>query len=119
VLIKALLEGGAKLDAVNKDGEPLIYAASKKGRADVILELASHQVDVNAPAEKGVDAGWTPLQIAAYWGHLDAVRALLSCGADRKRTVEWKSFLRQRHWTAEQIAVERKHSNIAKLVGEA
>jgi outer membrane protein assembly factor BamB len=55
-----------------------LWAAAKKGQADVVEELLSNGVDVDAETEYGV----TALQYAAAKGHLEVVRVLIAHEAD-------------------------------------
>lgn len=68
--IAALLEQrGARID---------VFAASMTGRADLLRE----QLDANKSLVKlRSHDGWTPLHLAAFFGHLEAARALLGAGA--------------------------------------
>ncbi len=44
-----------------------------------MLDLLSRGAE---PNDRSGDNGWTPLHVAAYWGHTDCVSALLLYGAD-------------------------------------
>jgi len=64
-----LEDRGARLD---------IFAASMTGRAELIRE----QLEANKSLMKlHSHDGWTPLHLAAFFGHPDATRALLEAGA--------------------------------------
>ena len=66
----ALVERGAPVD---------IFEASALGRVDRIVSLLNEDAArVSAYAQDG----FYPLGLAAFFGHLDAVRALLAAGAD-------------------------------------
>jgi ankyrin repeat protein len=69
-VVDALLDAGAPLDA---------FAAAALGRMDDLdRALAASAAAVNARAYDG----WTPLHLAAFFGHHDAVVRLLRAGAD-------------------------------------
>lgn len=69
--IAQLLETrGARID---------IFAASMSGRAELIREMLA----VNAALAKLMSHdGWTPLHLAAFFGHKNAAAALIEAGAD-------------------------------------
>lgn len=77
-----LIAAGADVNARDGIGEtPLMWAAmSRDGDLQTIkLELAAH-ADVNATDR----SGWSALMHAAQMGNLEAVRALVTAGADRE-----------------------------------
>lgn len=55
-------------------------SAAAQGRIDVLQEMIDAGMDVNA-----VDDGWTALHHACWEGQLEAVRFLLSAGADTNK----------------------------------
>ena len=76
--MQALLDRGARANAVIPgDGSPLIAAASR-GQVTAMEILIGAGADVN----RGVHGDGNPLTMAAKGGHLDAVRLLLDRGAD-------------------------------------
>ena len=76
--MRALIESGARADAILRgDGTPLI-AAARRGRTDAMELLIENGADVNT----GVDGDGNALTNAAREGHLDAVKLLLARGAD-------------------------------------
>jgi ankyrin repeat protein len=66
------------LDKSNVDGCTALYHAAAHGNVGVMRVLISAGADIN----KVDNEYWTPLCIAAYNGHLDAVRVLHNEGAD-------------------------------------
>jgi ankyrin repeat protein len=67
-IVDAIIEAGAEID---------IFAAAATGRMDDLRRRLS-DATVNSYAYDG----WTPLHLAAFFGHLDAARVLLDHGAD-------------------------------------
>lgn len=67
-IVAALIEAGAEID---------VFSAAALGRTED-LRAALRTTPVNVYAYDG----WTPLHLAAFFGHLDAARLLLDSGAD-------------------------------------
>lgn len=67
-VVEALIEAGAEID---------VFAAAATGRVDD-LRRALSPASVNAYAYDG----WTPLHLAAFFGHLEGAQVLLDAGAD-------------------------------------
>jgi ankyrin repeat protein len=67
-VVAAIIDAGADID---------IFAAAATGRIDDLRRVVGED-SVNAYAYDG----WTPLHLAAFFGHLEAVRLLLDARAD-------------------------------------
>ena len=100
--IRTLLNKGARVNTRNKYKETPLHVAALKGHVEVIRALLEAGADVNARAKNKrtlinilrgkmsfivlVDARAkskrTPLHLAALYGHVEAVRALLKAGAN-------------------------------------
>ena len=66
-VVDALIEAGAEID---------VFAAAATGRTED-LRRAVDETTVNALAYDG----WTPLHLAAFFGHVESARLLLAAGA--------------------------------------
>jgi ankyrin repeat protein len=66
-VVEALIEAGAEID---------VFAAAATGRTEDLRRSLS-DATINAFAYDG----WTPLHLAAFFGHLDSVALLLASGA--------------------------------------
>jgi ankyrin repeat protein len=96
-VVEALIDAGAELD---------VFAAAATGRVDALRRaLADSTTDV-----VGYD-GWTPLHLAAFFGHLDAARVLLDAGA-RVDAVSQNSLAN----TPLHAATAGKHADVAVLL---
>ncbi|EQC31887.1 TKL protein kinase [Saprolegnia diclina VS20] len=73
-----LLDAGANLHSVDKEGYGAVFHAANRGHADMIRFLVSKGADPNATAPNGVG----PLYAACMRGHVAAVAALLQAGAN-------------------------------------
>jgi ankyrin repeat protein len=80
--LMAALYGGhqAIVDRLVDAGAPLdLFAAAALGRSDLVD--AALQANPNAVSQQSYD-GWTPLHLAAFFGHAEVVTQLLARGAD-------------------------------------
>lgn len=77
--IRSLLKSGANVNARNKEGEPLLFVASKYGHTRIVKLLIGADADVNM---RETISGATPLLAASINGHTKAVKMLLDADAD-------------------------------------
>lgn len=88
----------------------LSYAIITKAPIDIITELLQNGADPNL---RGLFFEfWTPLMIAAYHGYTDAVRSLLSAGANIDET----NITVKGQKTALDYAREKGHKEIIKIL---
>jgi hypothetical protein len=90
-----LIEQGADVNAINKDGmNPLVSAAANyRPNGDLMMLLVHHGVDIDRPDSKG----WTALQHLAITGTAYQTRFLLNSGGDPSRfDPAWVESLRGR-----------------------
>ncbi len=76
--VKAAVDAGADINAVDERKMPPIGAAALLGRVDIVNYLADRGANVN----RNDGFGYTPLMCAAQHGQAGAVRSLLKHGAD-------------------------------------
>ena len=76
--VKALLAGGAQVNAKDHEGRTALMFAVTNMHPDAAKQLLEHSADANATAADG----GTALMLAASSGDTESVRALLSNGAD-------------------------------------
>ena len=78
-VVTTLCEFGAKVEAVNGNNETPIFVASKYNRADIVSFL----VGQNKQSVDKRDANeWSPLLIAASFGHIETTDVLLKHGVE-------------------------------------
>lgn len=77
--VRALLAGGADVNAIDQYGYTALMDAAQEGHAEVVSALLAKGADVNATRK---DDNWTALHYAANSGLADVVRILLDKGAD-------------------------------------
>ena len=118
---KFLRDNGANIHVVTKAANTLLHAAASSGMDELIVELLEAGFDVNAedaggrtPLDHAIDNLWktTPellkssggesgskptLHHAALSGNLEAVKLLVSAGADLTQRDDWQ--LPPRNWT--------------------
>jgi ankyrin repeat protein len=129
--VRAALAGNFLLASQRlPDGESPLMAALYRGHQEIVGALIDHgaEIDVFAAAATGrVDDlrrtvngatinsfaydGWTPLHLASFFGHVDAVRALLESGAD-VRAVSRNSLGN----TPLHAAAAGRHDEVARLL---
>jgi ankyrin repeat protein len=132
--LRALIAGGADVNAKTEDGWTALMVAVGKGRTAIVEALIAGGADVNAKTEDG----WTALMVAADWGraqkdilrisphpvmelsflsggkyyYIETVQTLIAAGAD----VNAKNNLGE---TALKKATENRHTEIARLLKKA
>jgi ankyrin repeat protein len=72
--VKALLKAKVDLEAVDKEGLPLMHVAAASGSQKVLIELLTKGLDPNVRHSDGL----TPLHRAVQSGSTDVVKALLN-----------------------------------------
>lgn len=76
-IVELLIEKGANIEILNNDGGNALLIAAAHGKTEVAMLLSS-RMDLNFQNEKG----WTPINAASMYGHVDIVRLLVDNGAD-------------------------------------
>lgn len=138
-IARALLAGGADVNARDIDGATPLIAAVEKGQRDVVRLLLASKTDVNAKngggqtalhvaaivghkniaelllaSKAGIDSkdkkGNTPLHYAATHGHREVAEVLLHDGANIKAKND------QGHWTPLLIAARNGCKDVAELL---
>ena len=80
-IVKALIEAGADVNAVNGCGETALHWAAYGGHTEVARVLIEGGADVNVNGWRGV----TALMWAARYGHAEIVKMLVEAGAKFKK----------------------------------
>jgi hypothetical protein len=107
---EALICAGARVNEIDRDGQPILAVAAGKGLLKTVESLVLRQAEVNPVLL--VRKGSTPLQAAAEGGHLEVVKFLLSYNAN----VHTRRFLDNK--TAKQLAQDRGHEIVVKELDE-
>jgi ankyrin repeat protein len=76
--VKALLKGGADVNAAQGDGMTALHWAAQKGDPALVSMLLSAGANVRATTRLG---GYTPMHLASQAGYAKVVAALLAAGA--------------------------------------
>ncbi len=77
VILKAILDAGANVNAKNNVGETTLMYAAKKGNIELVQVLLNKSANVNAKDNNG----WTALMYAAFMGNRKTARLLKKSGA--------------------------------------
>jgi len=107
--VKALLLGGADINARNHEGRTALLFAIVNLHTSTVQTLLDFGADVNVQA---TTCGCTPLLLAAGSGDIGITRALLNSGADPE------TICRPGR-TALVVAKERGHTAIVELIRRA
>ena len=110
-LVKFLIEAGADVNVRASNVNPgsasmytALYAAADRGHALVVMELIMAGADLNIATSNDS----TPLDVAAQNGHDGVVALLIQAGANLHKAFQG--------WTPLQIAVDKKHEKIVKML---
>jgi hypothetical protein len=110
-LVKVLIEAGADVNVRASNGNPgsasmytALYAAADRGHTLVVMELIMAGADLNIATSNDS----TPLDVAAQNGHDGVVALLIQAGANLHKGFQG--------WTPLQIAVDKKHEKIVKML---
>ena len=101
-MAQVLIAAGAQLDIRNRYGETAIMLASYHGLTELVRLFYIKDAEIN-------HSGWNPLTYAAYGGHLDTLRLLLSGGANINSITDNGS-------TALMMAVRGNHVDAVSLL---
>jgi len=78
VLVKSLIDGGAKVNEIDSLGETPLHVAAMRGYRGIASLLLENGANLNAGDVRGL----TPVHMAAWRGNRDMVDLLLNHGAD-------------------------------------
>ena len=70
---KALIEHGASVNSLDKNGSPILVSAAEKGRTDIVQYLLEHDAWINARNRNNEHA----LMVAIFRGHIDVIKLLI------------------------------------------
>ena len=87
--VRAMLDSGADVDAVNSTGFTALHLAARNGYIDVMKTLLKHDANIDATDE----SGWTALYYAANNDCEAVVRLLTNRGADLNAKARDKGLL--------------------------
>ena len=82
--VTLLLDHGADVNAERRNGTTALFEAARLGRREVAAELVARGAKTQ---ERKQTVGWTPLMVAAFYGHADIVADLCEEGG-----VDWVDF---------------------------
>ena len=103
-IVNLLLSKGVNVNDVSKGGATALMAAAKLGNTELVRILLNHGAEIDAQNNRSV----TPLIWAASEGHFEVAKLLLEHGANIE--------IRSDGYTAEKIAEENRHYDIAELL---
>lgn len=105
-----LIESGAPVDVLEREGSTLLHAAVVGGDAELVKCLIARNLDINAQDNYRE----TPLHEAVRRDHLEVVKVLIAAGAD----INIQGRVRERE-TVLQSAINNNSSDVVRLLLEA
>lgn len=106
--VKNLLQAGVSINAVDEEGETALHHAAKNNHVKVVEKLLTAPgIEINKTSEKN---GGTALHWAASRGYKEVIYKLL-----KDFNVNINKTDKQ-HKTADQVAGERRHFEVAKII---
>ena len=105
--VMSLINKGADVDQVNKDGATPLYLASKLGR----IKTAKFLIDSKADLNKAEKRGYTPLYIASRLGQVKTAELLIDSKADLNKAGK-------RGYTPLFVASQKDRKDIVSLLIE-
>jgi ankyrin repeat protein len=112
-IVEMLLEGGAEINAKDKNGwTALRWAAQHRGHKGIVELLVRNKASLETPAMNDLDQKWTLLRWAAAEGREPFIQLLIKKRVDLNDT-------NSEGWTAIRWAVEYGHGMTAWLLMQA
>jgi uncharacterized protein len=116
--VKALLAGGANVNAKDRKGQTALMWAAADGHADAVATLIAAGAEFRAP----LPSGFTPLLFASREGRIEVVQALLKAGADVNESLQPKKAANRGPKAGNSpltMAIENGHFELAAVLLKA
>lgn len=108
--VRALLESGCNINALDRYGQTAMMKAAHKGHTDVVELLVQRGAELNHTAKFGLSA----LMLAVIADHPDVVRILVAGGANTALRCNARGFAHA--GTALEIAEQMHHTRCAEIL---
>lgn len=117
--VRKLIDQGADINEISKDGESVLHVAAIKGGSATTLALLKAGANPNARTPPGSTMSMTPLMWTTYHGHTEMAAMLLEAGADPLAVDEnGKDLLTMSREAAKPDIEKLLQQKIAKLDGK-